>query len=181
MCAALGLDAEALPWITTWSEGARIRFYCNSGVFAFRRASRFAEAFLADCRALLDARVASRNDGIFFTDQVVMGLTAHRLGLSFVHLPHAWNRAAGGAAPEGYAPEALRDTVILHYHDALWPGQWPRLMAGMEAARPDVAAWLAETGPMRNPAGTARRLRLKYLKWRRGRRLAAHLAECREV
>jgi len=178
-CRALGVDPDALPRLTTDLEGTRIRLYFNSGVFAFRAASGFAPAYLEDCRRLLAARVASRAAGIFFTDQVVLGLTAHRLGLAWSQLPHAYNRAVGSRSPEGFAPAVLAETVILHYHDALWPAQAGRLLEGLGEVRPDAAAWLAALGPLDNPQPVAGKLAARLLRWLRGRKLRAHLRRCR--
>lgn len=176
----LGLDPAALPWVETCAEKVRIRWYFNSGVFSFRREGPFAQAFLDDCRRLLDARFASRNAGIFFTDQVAMGLTAHRLGLATDILPHAYNLAIGSrSAP----PDAggLRHARILHYHDALWPAQWERTIDMLSVPCPEITAFLREVGPLTTSRSLPERLVIKVLRILRSRRLQRHMASCQTV
>lgn len=178
VCQALGLVLEDLPMVVTATEGVAIRWYYNSGVFAYRRESGFGQAFLDDCLRLLAARVASRRAGIFFTDQVVMGLTALRLGLRFAELPFSHNHTLGSKSRAPTDPASLSQAAILHYHDALWPPFWPTLLARLEPARPDLAAWLREGGPMVNPAPLPARVLGKALAWWRARQKQAYVGGC---
>ena len=178
VCAALGQSLEELPMVVTATESVPIRWYCNSGVFTYRTASGFGRAFLDDCLRLLAARVASRQAGIFFTDQVVMGLTALRLGLAFAELPFSHNLTIGSKSQAPADPATLSRAVVLHYHDAMWPHFWPTLLDHLEPARPDVAAWLRELGPMANPAPWPARLAGKALAWLRARQKRAYVGGC---
>ena len=92
---ALQVEMEALPWIVTETDNKKIRLYFNSGVFVFRRGNNFAAEFLSDCRKILREKISSKNAGIFFTDQVALGLTAFRLGLRYKKLSHDHNYAVG--------------------------------------------------------------------------------------
>lgn len=176
----LGVNPATLPWVETCVEKARIRWYFNSGVFSFRREGPFAPAFLDDCRKLLDARFASHSAGIFFTDQVAMGLTAHRLGLTTDILPHAYNLAIGSksAVPDD---TALRNACILHYHDALWPAQWQRTITLLGTTRPEMVAFLREAGPIAVSRTLPERLVIKLFRILRTRQLRRHLAACQIV
>jgi hypothetical protein len=178
--AVLDMDPVTLPWVTTCVEQARIRWYFNSGVFAFRQKSGFAQAFLDDCRRLLDARFASLNSGIFFTDQIAMGLTAHRLGLSFDILPHAYNLALGSKGTQPTA-EQLKQALVLHYHDAMWPAQWPSTLSLLASHRPDVHDFLKPMGPLALNRPLPVRIAMKGLKLWREHKLSQHLALCRFV
>lgn len=175
-CQALGLDCDDLPWVVTDQEAARIRLYYNSGVFAFRRGRGFGTAYLEDCRRLLRARVASRAAGIFFTDQVALGLTAHRLGLRQVRLGVDHNLPVGSATPGGLAPEAVARARILHLHDAMWPHMWPGLVQALRRTRPRVGEWLEAKGPLYDPRGRAIRAWNRGLRSWRGFRRRFHQA-----
>jgi len=181
VCLALGLDLSRLPMLVTAAESVPVRFYCNSGVFAYRTKSRFGQAFLNDCLTLLAARVASKNAGIFFTDQVVMGLTALRLDLPFAALPFSHNRTMGSKSHATVTPqglEGLREAALLHYHDAMWPHFWPTLLKCLEQSRPEAAEWLRGLGPMTNPASLPARLLGKGLNLWRARKRRAYLGGC---
>src|SRR5262249_54020734 len=73
------IDLDSLPWVVTELEKERIRAYWNSGVFVWRRATGFARHYADDCRRLFESKVASAESGIFFTDQVALGITMARL------------------------------------------------------------------------------------------------------
>ena len=178
VCRALGMTVDDLPMVVTATEGVAIRWYFNSGVFAYRRESGFGRAFLDDCLRLLAARVASRQAGIFFTDQVVMGLTALRLGLRFAALPFSHNQTMGSKSEAPMDATTLSQAALLHYHDALWPHFWPTLLDRLEPARSDVAAWLRESGPMSNPASVPAKLLGKALSLWRTRQKRAYIGSC---
>lgn len=178
VCQAFDMSLDDLPMVVTATEGIAIRWYCNSGIFTYRRASGFGRAFLDDCLRLLAARVASRQAGIFFTDQVVMGLTALRLGLRFAALPFSHNQTIGSKSQAPTDTETLSQAAILHYHDALWPHFWPTLLERLEPARPDVVAWLRRDGPMANPASLAARIMGKALALWRTRQKRAYIGGC---
>lgn len=178
VCALSGMEPDALPWVTTCAEKIPIRWYFNSGVFAVRRGLGFAEAFLEDCRRLLDGRIASRHAGIFFTDQIAMGLAALRLGLATYMLPHSHNLTLGSHAPPP-APEFLAQARILHHHDALWPPHFAATLQLLKSPLPHMTEFLKSLGPLQAERGLCMRLFLKLLKHRRGRALARHLAACR--
>jgi len=174
----LQVPVENLPWIVTAADRQRIRLYFNSGVFVFRRGYDFAAAFLADCRAILQAKVCSRQAGIFFTDQVALGLTAFRLGLPYKLLDHAYNYAVGSKSLEALVPEQIRTVKILHHHDAMWPPLWPRLLEVLKETHPEVHAWLQPLGPLINPQRGWGRLHLKVLQVLRSCRLRQFAQTC---
>ncbi|SKA79002.1 hypothetical protein [Desulfobaculum bizertense] len=181
LCALMGIDIEALPFVTTWAEQEKIRLYYNSGVFSFRTSTGFAERYLEDCRTLLDARLASQHAGIFFTDQVMLGLTAYRLGMRMRELPHMYNFAVGSSEPDAWESPLLSDVVCLHYHDAMWPKNWPRLVRSLAKARSDVSGWMAPKGPMVNPQGLMGKICSRLQKHFRERFLHRHMAGCKVV
>jgi hypothetical protein len=175
---ALDVNIEKLPWIITETEQEKIRLYFNSGVFVYRKNTNFGQEFLSDCRKILAARVASRDAGIFFTDQVALGLTAFRLGLRYKVLPHKYNYAVGSKSLKAFVPEIVREVSILHHHDAMWPALWPTLLACLETTHPEVSAWLAQLGVLTNPLNLAGRLQLKVRKSYRAWRLQQFMQSC---
>ncbi len=103
----LQVEVEGLPWIVTETDKKKIRLYFNSGVFVFRRGNNFAVEFLSDCRKILEKKISSKYAGIFFTDQVALGLTAFRLGLCYKKLPYDHNYAVGSRSLEALNPAGI--------------------------------------------------------------------------
>jgi hypothetical protein len=130
--AALQVKVETLPWVVTASDHEKIRLYFNSGVFVFRRGNNFAQEFLSDCRKILQEKISSKYAGIFFTDQVALGLTAFRLRLSYKLLSQDHNYAVGSKSLEAVNAKKMQGVKILHHHDAMWPALWPNLLAGLK-------------------------------------------------
>jgi hypothetical protein len=181
-CAAVGVDIEQLPWVTTEREGDRIRLYWNSGVFAFRRGTGLAAEHDLCTRRLLDVNLGSAVTGVFFTEQFGLCLAAAKLGLRRRQLPHSHNYEMGSAIHDQWYREAkLRAARIVHYHDCMWPAFWPTFVACMKATHPAVAAWLEPLGPLRNEAPIAYRAVTKFLKKRRSRGEAQFKSACRFV
>jgi hypothetical protein len=181
-CATVGLDVEQLPWVTTEREGDRIRLYWNGGVCVFRRSAGFAADYARCTRRLLDANLASAVTGIFFLEQVSLGLAAVRLNLRRRQLPHTHNYEMGSSIhARWYREERLRAARIVHYHDCLWPSFWPTFLDCLKATHPAVAAWLGPLGPLRNEAPLAYRAAAKFLRNRRGRGEEQFKAACRLV
>ena len=176
----LGVRADDLPWVTTHREGARIRFYFNAGLFAYRRRAAFAAPLLADCQAALSAHFKSTSQGIKLADQVTLGLTAHRLGLRWRPLGWDYNFAVGNRQWKAklYDPARLADVRILHYHDFLWSYLRPTLLDQLRPTRPDVADWLASTPALTNDLPLPWKVLAKGLGMARGRAYRRHEAGC---
>lgn len=182
VCEALGLDIATLPMIVAQAERQAIRFYFNSGVFVFERSGPLARTFLQTCLDLVHARIASRNAGIFFLDQVALGLAVLRTGAAWAELPLSHNHTLGSKAPQALsAPELVREAIILHYHDALWQPYWANLVDLLGTAKPGLREWLEPQGPMKNPAGLPARLYSRLLKLLRGTRQKRYEEGCRHV
>lgn len=178
ICQALGIELESLPWITTALEQARIRLYWNSGVFVYRRASGFAGAFYEMCAQMLAARIASRKAGIFFTDQVALGLTAHRRGMGYRNLPYSHNFIFGSKLERPVSREGLKDARICHYHDFMWPDTFSRMTGLIEEHHPSVAQWLKGVGPLRNPSSLTVKVFARLLQRGRKRKFERIAAAC---
>jgi hypothetical protein len=181
-CAAVGLDLDQLPWVTTEREGDRIRLYWNSGVFAFRKGSGLAAEHDRCTTRLLDANVGSAVTGVFFTEQYALALAAANLGLKYRQLQHSHNYEMGSAIHERwYREEKLRAARIVHYHDFQWPAFWPTFIGCLQATHPTVAGWLEPLGPLRNTAPVAYRAVTKVLRTVRAKGEQRFKAACRFV
>jgi hypothetical protein len=163
----LGLSVEELPWLTT-GDGHRIRFLWNSGVFVYRRSTELGAAYAADLEKALRMRVARRHDEVHFIDQVILGLTVLRLGLSWRPIPDTSNFPVLGDLPGNFDPAKVRDVDVLHYHDSMAPSLWPRLLGTLLDSHGDVHDWLETLGPIRDPASRRGRLLREGLRVKRG-------------
>lgn len=166
-CRALGMDIDALPWVVTRREGARIRVYWNGGIFVYRRSTRFGEKYLKSCMDLMDARHVSRAPGyaIGINEMSAIGLAMHRYNLRYRELPITHNYSMNSRShTKWYKEEDLREARILHYHDSMWPWFWDKFLECLAATHPDVERWLRPLGPMRNEAPLPSRLVGKVLR-----------------
>jgi hypothetical protein len=145
---ALDVDIAQLPWVTTGTNALQIRLLWNSGLYTYRRCTEFSEEYIKCCRKLLDARVAHKDAGSHFVDQIVLGLAQFRLGLKYRALPHSCNYQMEGWSGTLHPVLALREAKIIHYHNAMDPGPWPNFLAQLEGAHPDVYLWLKGIGPL---------------------------------
>jgi hypothetical protein len=173
-----GLAIDSLPWVVTEQEQERIRLYWNSGVFVWRRGAGFAQRYLADCEKLLASKVASTTAGIFFTDQVSLGLTMLRMGLRWRALSYEYNYAVGSKMGHLFDPAKLRATRLLHHHDVFWPHYWHQILPRLKEQRPDVHDWVEQHGPLRNPAAWPSRTLGRALRFVRDRKVIAYEATC---
>jgi len=181
ICRVLGIDFNELPWVHAHRDDVDIRMYFNAGMFAFRRSSGFADAYLQSVVDLLDAKVSSKVSNIYFHEQASLGLTAFKLKLRWLALPHIYNYAVGGKIMTRYEPQKVRDGIILHYHDMMWPNNWPALMKHLKTDRPEVYDWLEGLGPLQLNGSTIQKLTSKLLTARRKRKQNQHIAKCRVV
>lgn len=178
VCTVLGLKIEALPWVTTWSEMVSVRWYFNSGVFSFKNNKGFAELYNNYCHRLLESHIASREAGIFFTDQICLGLTAHSLGLTTKILEHKYNFALG-SSEKNINENLLMKSNILHYHDSLWAHEWERTSTLLKMHRKDIYSFLQAFAPLKKEKKLNRRVLLKFLQQYRHWRLQMYLKNCK--
>jgi hypothetical protein len=165
LCELFGVEADALPWVTTDMEHERIRLYFNSGVFSYRRGIGFSSRYLEMCTAALDARFGFAHNGPHFVDQVCLGLALHTAALRWKRLPFSHNFPIASFLPE---PPGLEDAVILHYHDAMGPHHYATVLERLHATHPDVHAWLSGERPLTDPAPLPSRVLREALRVARG-------------
>lgn len=149
-CATLGVDFASLPYLLTEEERIPIRAYWNSGIYAFASDSGLAELHHSFTLSLVQNGVASHESKLYFSDQISLGLAAHRLGLNYRNLSwsHNYPLQPYTINPRLTVPET--EIRILHYHGCMWQPAFEELCAALELHFPDVAHWLRSQGPVAN-------------------------------
>ena len=175
-CDVFKIDIDSLPWVVTCTEGSRIRFYLNSGVFVYRRGSGLAQNFADDCFRYLRAKASKSHLEVHFSDQLVLGLCVHRMGLSWRLLPHSCNYACYSKLLHWVTPEDLAVTQILHYHDMMTAKNWPALVSLIRNAHSPRRDYLEGMGPLRDPSGRMARGARELFRIVRGLRRRSYYA-----
>jgi hypothetical protein len=179
VCDAIVLPFESIPWIPVPRDTGRMRLGWNGGVFAWRRDRGFARAWDANCRAVMDRRIASATAGFWLTEQLLVGLTMLKLNLRWRELPRAFNFSVTRHvmdSPEGIA--ALPDARLIHYHDSMWKAGFPRFVSVLKQHRPELHAWVAPQGPLNADTGLLTRARIGLVRRWRNRRLKSFESTC---
>jgi len=163
-CQVVGLEIGSLPWVITEREQERIRLYWNGGIFAYRRSTNFAQIYLDTCLCVYDSQVISCESGMYFHEQVSLGLAMLRAGLRWRSLNETHNYSFGSKTFEKwYCEEKLRTAKVLHYHDAMWDWFWDTFIDCLNKTHPDVADWAKTLGVMKNEAPIQWRFMKKLL------------------
>lgn len=182
LAAVSGVPLDALPWVTTHREGKRCRFGINSGVYAYRRATKFGAFYHDFVLTWLAAKFASTETKVFFHEQQGFSFAVHKAGLRVRLLPHSHNyEMGGGIHAEWFREDKLRAAKIVHYHDCLWPAFFPTFLEEMRKAHPEVANFLAARGPLRNEAKPWWKAFGKWLHAKRKKAEAEYLAGCKMI
>jgi len=181
VCKVVGLELDDLPWVVTEREGQVIRLYWNSGVFVYRRSTNFSKAHLETTLRVLDARLAAKQAGAYFT-QHTLSLTAVKEGLRWRSLPHAYNYGMSSRSyPDWFSIDKLSKAKVLHYHDFMWPTYWDILLRSLKETHPTVAEWLEPLGPLKNDSPITWRFMQKGLNSLRARQAKQYEDLCRIV
>lgn len=178
VCGVAGIGLESMPWVRTEQEGERIRLYWNSGLFAFRVDSDFAEDYLQLNIDLLDSKVGSAKTRLQYNDQVALGLSMIRTGLRWRPLSHSHNYGVSRWHP--LVREELATARVIHYHDSLAPDFFPELVGRIEATHPQAGSWLRSLGPLPRPPAVQSALR-QSLRAARSLRRHTFYRQCRWI
>ena len=174
-CRTLGIDIETLPWVLSDPEKLKMRVYWNSGIFVYRRETKFGQRFLDTCTALMDANnvIDSRDFNISFNEMGAVALAMHAAGLKWKELPPSYNHNINKRSHERLFDEtAFRSATVIHYHDSMLPDFWENFL--MAFGKSDVADWLTKLGPLKDPRSRINWLRGKALGIARGRKRRAY-------
>lgn len=178
LCNALDVPLNGLPWVTTCREGRRIRLYFNAGHFLYRRDTGFTDKLLGAYEKALDARIAHRVLKVHFTEQMCLGLAAHRHGLRWRALPHSHNYGISYVASSTFSRDLVAAARLLHYHEAMTPARWPSFLGLLRDTHPEVHAWLAPLGPVEDPTPLRWKGLAKLLQTVRGLQRRVYWSTC---
>ena len=181
VCRVVGLSFADLPWVHAHRDNVDIRLYFNSGIFTFRKSGNFINAYHRITSDLLESKVASQVSDIYFHEQEAIGLATVKEKLRWKALPHEYNYAVGRKIMDRYEPAKVKNGVILHYHDMMWPENWAALMQHLKTDRPDIHDWLAERGPLRLEGSVLQKMVSRLLKAHRKKKFDRHKAACRVI
>jgi len=151
LCEELGIDLRHdMPWIVTRDERQdKIRLYFNSGVFLYKSGIGFPKRYLGVCQKLLFSKISNPESGLFFTDQVALGLVVCLMRLSYCELPLSDNFPINSKKIK--RNDVLSgDVAVLHYHDMMWPKHWEAVLTIVGNRNDEALEWLKELGPMVN-------------------------------
>ena len=158
LCELLDIDIDGLPWVTTQLEKERIRLYFQAGVFAYRRGIGFSRFYLEMCDARArPAGSASRTAAENYTDQVCLGLAAHKMGLRWRQLDPTHNFPMASFLPHADLPDELaqaRDPPLPRRDGAALLGDVPGAARARPPGGPRVAQRPRAAGGPR-PGGLA--------------------------
>lgn len=144
LCDLVGVDYARLPWVSDDAgtrAGDRLAYF-NSGVFSWRRASGFADAYVAAFWNLLDSRIALPNGSFFSADQVILSPVMTRLGLRWRHLSHRDHHMLFPPLLE--KPPSIAGSAVLHYSRSMQFPHLPVLMERVAREHPELGRWLAD-------------------------------------
>lgn len=184
ICNAIGIDLEALPWVTEHTEQQSLRLYWNSGIFTYRRSTEFGQRYLETCLQLIDGRRVPNVPGYFsigMNEQIGLGLAMFKAGLSWQSLPFSHNFTVSHRSKHsGWCCEVqqLKQAKILHYHDSLLPEHWGKFLSYLQDTHPAVAEWVAQLGPMTSFAPAHSRFMGKLLEQYRSGKEAKYRQSC---
>lgn len=177
ICQYLGLNLEDLPWIETVLEKEHIRLYWNGGVFVYRRSTNFAKKYLNTVIELLDGCIASHESGIYFHEQMSIGLTAVKNKIPWSPLSGSHNFYVNtNVAKESYNLQDMKAAKIIHYHGAMFDKHyWDTFTEILSETHPTVADWVIKLGPIeKNQTSYRNRLVRKVIDYSRLRKEKAY-------
>ncbi|HYE63483.1 MAG TPA: hypothetical protein VD997_15950 [Phycisphaerales bacterium] len=153
MCAEFGVEFERMPWCFTY-DNQPIRYYLNSGLFAYRRTCALGRDFEHDCVRFLDRGVSTCHTEVHFGEQATLGITVLRRRLNRRTLSHDGNFHTTLITPWMMDAARMRGATVLHYHDCMGPHTWGRMMGALQGSHPRVHEWIRHKRPLTNDHGT---------------------------
>lgn len=179
-----GISPDTFPWTITCYDNIRIRLYWNSGVFAYRSSSKFADEYLNTTIKALENSTISKSPtySLGFNEMAALGISAVKLNLKWRELPFTYNFSCGTRYPlDNCNHDVALHAKIFHYHDALWPEHWTRFIHQLDPIRPTEAAWLKKLGPLQNPSSTPIKIINKILQTIRKMQEKKYMLNCIKV
>jgi hypothetical protein len=141
---SVGLKIDDVPMIKEYNTGKYIRLYFNSGLFSYRISTGFGKFYKSSVEKALSEHLGFPYHYEHFTDQIVLGLAAYRMGLRWRELPYGYNLAVDRDASE-LPDEKMREAVVLHYHKAL-EKRPDVFFKRLSVTHPQLHEWLPSLG-----------------------------------
>lgn len=176
VCNLYGLEIDDLPWIM--SQGKRLRYCIQAGIFRVLRDSAIVEHYLRNLEKLMDSKLIISHRKIFFNETVALTLAPFTSKSTWSELPRSHNFVVTSSSSENELA-GMESAKVLHYHDAMSPSHWDKLHTFFRRHRPDRLEWLEQKGAMSwSYASTVQRLMRRYLRWIREHRMNQFLESC---
>ena len=144
VCGLFGVDFERVPWTRAAEQLPRQKLNFTSGLFTWRRGSRFAPAYFDAVRRLIRARIAQASGEFFTFDQVVFTPLIVAKGLKWKSLSVQDHSIVLGPFLESKSADVpnLAEARILHYSNSFAPAYRPLMEQRLAREVPAFAAWL---------------------------------------
>jgi hypothetical protein len=149
LCDLFGIDIETMGWLTVLPEQYQIRTYWQAGVFSYRRSFHLGHVhYEAFCR-LLESRISHNTSGIFHYDQTSLTFAVHLAGLRSraLHFDHNLD-VNPSDKPFSVPTERIAAAKVIHYHNFMWPNDYPRFLQELRPVRDEVRQMLEKHGPL---------------------------------
>jgi hypothetical protein len=181
MCDAAGMSIDDVPWVDEFREQTKIRAYFNGGVISYRPASGYAQAYLDVTERILDAKIALKNDGIFYHEQAAVGLAMAKHKVRWRILSEGCNYHFGSSTRHHVDPAKFRTAKVLHYHRSMQSDRWAQFLPCFEADYPKVLEWLKHFGPLADNLPFWKKAMNKIIRDWRKKISESYRASCRVV
>lgn len=174
-----GIEPDAFPLIPGQpSEGGLLKMYWQGGVYAYRRSTALGQAHFRFSCSQLEGRIASRECGAYFTEQVGLALGVYHLGLRWRVLAERCNLAMNPLLEEQPSSDAIAGAEIIHYFGSLWGDSFSDFVDRLRPVHPEVAEWLEDHGPLQDTRPLFQRVIGRYRRSRSRRAADRYLATC---
>jgi hypothetical protein len=178
LCAVFDLDFAAFPMITSFPDDKPIRAYWQTGLFTYRRGLGYAARYHAIMTKMLAGSIASKNAGVYHTDQVAASLTVQAMKLRYAEYDPRMNFNVNPADRLASLRIPITDVRIMHYHGALWPEDYGWAQTVIDPLAADRKALIARYAPFQGGGGL---LKLQRKLWSKARAPRIKAYEARVV
>jgi hypothetical protein len=144
VCALFGVDFDRVPWTRAADNLPQQKLNFTSGLFTWRRGSRFAPAYFEAVQRLIRARIAQATGEFFTFDQVVLTplIVANRFKWKRLAVrDHSIVLGPFLESKSAHVPN-LSDARILHYSNSFTPAYRALMEQRLTREVPAFAAWL---------------------------------------
>lgn len=144
LCEITGSDYKDLIWLER-RAGRRSLLYFNSGVFAWRRSTNFADSYRNAFVRLIKSRIAQKDGSFFSADQVILNsvLVSCKLRWRHMRIKDHHMMFPGLLTGKNAAP-SMKDAAIIHYSNSLSPPYRSVFLDRLRCETPELARWILD-------------------------------------